>query len=63
MADKIFKIKTWNLFLKIQVFRLQNQEWTPKGIVINMTDYEEEQRNEIEAIESIYPEEFTSKKT
>lgn len=27
-----------------------------------MTDYEEEQRNEIEAIESIYPEEFTSKK-
>jgi len=26
-----------------------------------MTDYEEEQHNEIEALQSIYPEEFTSK--
>ena len=24
-----------------------------------MTDYQEEQRNELEALESIYPEEFT----
>lgn len=26
-----------------------------------MTDYKEEQKNEIEALESIYPEEFLSK--
>lgn len=26
-----------------------------------MTDYQEEQRNELEALESIYPEEFSGK--
>lgn len=33
----------------------------PASTPVTMTDYKEEQNNEIEALESIYPEEFESK--